>query len=208
LDGPNWKTITVLACAALTKEHAMPILAGYVLFLLTQTRLGDALRSAAAALPSLAWSAYLMYRWPDEPSSMAPQVGWVPLAGLVDSILHPVNYPLTTFKNAAGVAFDYAALTGMVIALALAVRLAIQRRWNPGTSAIYALGIAAVLVRDQGFWRDAYSFGRGLTPFLLLMAIEYTGRPWIAVLPMLLIDSRISLNFLSQILGVVHGLVK
>jgi hypothetical protein len=207
-NGPNWKTIAVLACAALTKEQAMPILAGYVLFLLAQKHFAGAARAAAASLPLLAWSAYLMYKWPNEPSSLTPLVSWVPFAGLVDSILHPVNYPFTPFKNAAGVAFDYVALAGMVIALALAVRLVIQRRWNPRTSAIYALGIAAVLVRDQAVWRDAYTFGRGFTPLLLLIAIEYTGQPWLAVLPMLLIDSRISLNFLSQILGVLHGLLK
>jgi hypothetical protein len=186
----------------------MPILAGYVLFLLAQKHFAGAARAAAASLPLLAWSAYLMYKWPNEPSSLTPLVSWVPFAGLVDSILHPVNYPFTPFKNAAGVAFDYVALAGMVIALALAVRLVIQRRWNPRTSAIYALGIAAVLVRDQAVWRDAYTFGRGFTPLLLLIAIEYTGQPWLAVLPMLLIDSRISLNFLSQILGVLHGLLK
>jgi hypothetical protein len=47
---------------------------------------------------------------------------------------------------------------------------------------------------------------------LLLTALEHSGRPWLAMLPLLLIDSRLSLNFVSQVTGVargiVHGLLK
>jgi hypothetical protein len=67
--------------------------------------------------------------------------------------------------------------------------------------------IAALTLRKAELWTNVYNFGRGLTPLYLLVAFEeLRERPWLAALPMLLIDSRISLNFVSQVTGVVRGL--
>jgi hypothetical protein len=204
--GPNWKVFVVLACAMLTKEQAAPIAAGYALYLLTQKRLLPAIAAAASALPMLAWFLYLKRTLPTQPS-MLLLMSLVPLAGVVGAIRHPVEYPMTPFKNAVGVAFDYVALAGFLIALALTVRLAIRRRWNPGASAAYALGISTLALGNRLLWISAYAFGRGLTPLYLLVAIEeLSTAPWLGVLPMLLIDGRIGLNFVSQIQGIFHGL--
>jgi hypothetical protein len=204
--GPNWKVFVVLAGATLTKEQATPMVVGYALYLVTQKRLVPAIVALASALPMFAWFLYLKRALPAQPS-MLSSMSWIPMAGFVDAILHPVEYPMTPFKNAVGVAFDYVALAGFLIALALTVRLAIRRRWNPGASAAYALGISTLALGNRLLWISAYAFGRGLTSLYLLVAIEeLSAQPWLGVLPILLIDARIGLNFVSQIQGVFHGL--
>lgn len=202
--GPRWKIIAVLTCAALTRETALPMVAAYALFLFTRRRFIDALWALAAALPALGWYLYLRQR--AEPSPLASYVDWIPLAGFADRILHPASHSLSPLKNTLATAFDYAALAGVALALVLAARLALQRRWDAQASAIYALAIATILIRSRGVWEDAYAFGRVLTPFLLLTGIQYLGaRPWLALAPLLLGDTRISLNLWSQIAGVARG---
>ncbi len=204
-DGPSWKIFALLACAALTKEQAVPMIAAYSLYLATRKRFAAAVWMAGAALPTLAWFLYLEHMRPSAPLLFT--MSWVPMAGFFDALAHPAVYRLTPFKNSAGVAFDYVALAGYALALALAARFAWQRRWNPSVAAVYAFAIASMAVRDPVDWTGVYNFGRGLTPLFLLLAFEeLPEHPWLAALPMLLIDSRISLNFVSQILGVVSGL--
>ncbi len=205
----RWKVIAVLTCAALTKEPALPIIGGYTLYLITRKRFIDAVWAGASALPAIAWFFYLSRKLPAEPSALATLFTWIPGGGLVTALLHPVSYPLTPFKNAVGVTFDYVALAGVIIALAFAARLALQRRWDGQTAAIYALAAAPLFFPGGAYWTEAYAFGRTLTPFLLLTAFQSLAeRPWLSLLPMMLIDARISLNLLSQVTGVIRGLLQ
>jgi hypothetical protein len=204
-EGPSWKVFALLACAALTKEQAVPMIAAYALYVATRKQFWAALWMAAATLPTVAWFAYLEWMRPAPPLLFT--MSWIPLAGFFDALAHPATYPFTPFKNAAGVAFDYVALAGYAMAMALTVRFAWQRRWNPSVAAAYAFAIASMAVRNPIDWTGVYNFGRGLTPLFLLVAFEELAEsPWLAALPMLLIDSRISLNLVSQILGVAGGL--
>jgi len=204
-EGPGWKVFVLLACAALTKEQAVPMIAAYALYLATRKRFAAAVWMAAATLPTVAWFVYLQHMRPAPPLLFT--MSWIPLAGFFGALAHPAVYPMSPFKSAAGVTFDYVALAGYALGLVLAARFAWQRRWTPGASAAYAFAIASMALRNPITWRVVYSFGRGLTPMFLLLAFEeLPEHAWLAALPMLLIDSRISLNFVSQVLGVIGGL--
>ena len=204
-DGASWKVFAVLACAALTKEQAVPMMAAYAVYLATRRQFASAIGMAAAALPAIAWYLYLEHVRPAPPLVLS--LSGFPLAGFWEALKNPAVYDMTAFKSAAGRIFDYVALLGFAVALARAVRLGWERRWNPRVAGAYAFTIAAVTLRKAELWTNVYNFGRGLTPLFLLLAFEdLRERPWIAALPMLLIDSRISLNFISQIEGIVQGL--
>jgi hypothetical protein len=204
-DGPGWKVFALLTCAALTKEQALPLIAAYVLYLATRRRFAAAAWMAISVLPALAWFLFLKYERPAPP--VETTFSWVPMAGFLDALVHPATYDLTPFQNAAGVVFDYVALAGYAMAIGLAVRFAWERRWNPSVSAAYAFGLASFAVRNPLLWTSAYNFGRGFTPLFLLLAFEeLRERPWLAALPMVLVDSRIGLNFVSQIEGILRGL--
>jgi hypothetical protein len=205
--GSRWKVIAVLACSALTRETALLVIGAYSLFLFTRRRFADGAWVAATAAPAAAWYLYLSHR--AGPSALLSYVAWTPLVGLVDRIFRPAIYSLPTIKNVVAIAFDYAALSGIVVTLVIAARLALKRRWDAGASAIYALAIAALFVQSRDVWQDAFAFGRVLTPLMLLMAIRYLSpRPWLALVPMFLVDARLCLDLWSQIAGVVRGFVK
>ena len=203
--GADWRVAGILVLAGLTRETAVSMIAAYAFFLVTRKRYRAAALAAASALPAVAWFAYLARMHP-EPSELSVVLGWIPLAGLVDALLHPWPYTLSPFKNAAAVTFDYVAQAGIVVTLALSIRLAIERRWTAQTSVIYALALPSLFIRSGDFWPSAYAFGRPFTPLILLVAMQYLCRPWLAFLPMFLVDTRISLNLVSQIQGVFHGI--
>jgi hypothetical protein len=56
-------------------------------------------------------------------------------------------------------------------------------------------------------WEDAFGFGRVVTPLMILLALD-DARPRMALASVALIDARIGLNFLKQIIGVASHLIK
>ena len=203
---PSWKLFAILTCAALTRETALPMIAAYAIYLATRKRLALAALTVATAIPALLWFLHLSHLGrSDAPDYISP----IPLAGFFDQLAHPMQYTLSPFKTVAATALDYAALLGIAIALALTIRLAIQRRWDPRACAIYALAIALMLVRSRSVWEDVYAYGRVFTPFLLLLALdELRENPWLAAIPILLADARISLNLVTQASGILDGLLR
>lgn len=200
--GQDWKIFVILTCAALTRETALPIVAGYAIYLAARRLFLPALLAAATVLPAAAWYIYLSRL---ERSSALDYIDWIPLAGFADRVFHPTLYSISPFKNAAALLLDYAALTGVAIALIVTIRLVLRRRWDPRACAIYALALAVIFVRSRSVWEDVYAFGRVLSPFLLLTALdELRVNPWLAFLPMFLVDTRVGLNLVSQIQGVFH----
>jgi hypothetical protein len=203
-EGPAWKVTAVLVCAGLTRETALLMVAAYAFFLVTRRRFHEAAWAAAAALPALGWFAYLAHARP-EPSELSVVLDWAPLAGLLDALRHPTSYPLVPWKNALTVIFDYVAHAGIIAALVLSIRMALKRRWSAQVAMIYSLALPGLFIRSGAFWPDAYAYGRPFTPLILLVALESLERPWLALLPMFLLDSRIGVNLAPQILGVFHG---
>lgn len=203
--GPRWALFLVLACAPMARETALPLIAGYSVFLLTRRRFADCAWIAAAMLPAVAWFAFVMQRLQGAPASL--YMGWIPLEGFVDRLFHPILYPLPPAKNALVVASDYAALAGVALALIAAAALAGKRRWDALASAVYGLALFVIFLRGASVWETPYAFGRVLTPFLLLTALaDFATRPWLALAPIFLIDPDIGLSLSGQIIGVVRGL--
>ena len=202
---PSWKTFALLSCAALTRETALPIIAGYALYLSSRKQFVEGFLAAASAVPAAAWYVYLTRR---EPSPVRDYVDWAPLAGWIDRVIHPTIYALPPFKAFLGLALDYVAMAGVALTLILAARLAIKRRWTPQSAAVYALAVAAIFLRSRSVWEDVYAFGRVLTPFIVLTALEYFAvSPWLAFAPMFLVDTRVSLNLVAQFVGIWRGLM-
>ncbi len=205
-----WKVTLVLACALLTRETAWLLFAAYEAFLFMRHDWRDILFTATAAIPAIAWQGYVAVRTGDA-TVPVQALGWIPFAGFVERIVHPVHYPLTPGANAIAIGGDYAALAGIALAIALAVRVECVERWTAPSGAIIAFALAIVFLRGQGAWADAYAFGRIFAPILLLIAMEHireVGPLWLGVAPMLLVDSRIVLNFGKQAVGVLHGLLR
>jgi hypothetical protein len=204
-DQFDWRVAMILVCAALTRETALPIIAGYAIFLASQKHIRASLLAAATALPAAGWYVYLSRL---ERSSAPDYVNWIPLAGFVERIVHPTIYQLSPFQRTLAIALDYAALAGVAMALILALRLALRRQWNPRACAIYALALAIVFLRSRSVWEAAYAFGRVFSPFLLLVMLdELPLAPLLALLPILLTDMPIPVALWRQAQGVIEGIL-
>jgi hypothetical protein len=216
LDEPEWKILVILACAALTRETALPIIAGYAVYLLTRKRFLQGVLAAATVLPAAVWYLYLRESAPSSP--VTSYLDWIPFAGFAHRIANPTVYASTHWKNIIAITCDYLALAGVALALLFAVRLALRRQWNAQSAAVYALAIATALVRSPSVWAEVYAFGRVLTPLLLLAGFQILkslppkstpvrSSGWIAFAPLLLPDASIALALWRQIHGVILGLL-
>jgi hypothetical protein len=215
-DRPSWKILVILACAALTRETALPIIAGYAVYLLTRRGFLQCVLAGATVLPAAAW--YLYLRRNSQPSPVTSYLDWIPFAGFAQRVVHPAMYASTPWRNTVAITCDYLAMAGVALALVFAARLALRRRWDAQSAAVYALAIATAFVRSPSVWQEVYAFGRVLTPLLLLAAFQVLKSPplkstpirssgWIAFAPLLLPDASIALALWRQIQGVILGLL-
>ena len=195
----RWKVLPILACAALTRETGLLLTTGYGIFLLSRRRFADLVWAAASTLPAMFWYVYVSRNVP--PGSLGGISSWIPLAGWIERVAHPEVYALPRWQALAAVELDYVALAGIALMLGHAAWLAWARRWNARAAAIYVFAAAVVFIRNRSVWEDAFSYGRVVTPLMVLLA----GEP-LAFVPVALVDARIGLNFLKQILGVARGL--
>jgi hypothetical protein len=203
---PMWRVAILLACAALTRETAVLVIAGYVLYLLTTKQFRSAALIVASALPAAAWFIYLGR---EEASPVISYATWIPFAGFIDRVIHPASYSGAAWKTAIALACDDLALAGIAITLVVTARLALARKWEPQTSALYALAIAAIFIGSRGVWQEADAFGRVLTPMLLLGFLQYFDRrPWLAFTPILMVDAPIALTLWQQAAGIARGLIR
>jgi hypothetical protein len=200
----NWRVLVIFVCAALTRETALPIIAGYCLFLLSRKQFAGAILSAATVLPAIAWVAFESRGAPELQTNYGT---WIPFAGFLERLIHPSPYSLTLAKLAITQVLDYAALAGVALAFALAVRIAIRKEWAALSAAVYASALVIVFLKSRDVWEESYAFGRVLTPFMLLtMLRELSRSPWLALLPIVMVDARVSLNLSGQVLGILRGI--
>ena len=191
----------------LVRETAFPLVGGYLLFLLSRRRFADSAWAAAAMLPALGWYAFVRMHLKD--AAMSWLMGGLPLAGFAHRLFHPLTYRLPPLGNIIVNAMDYVALIGAAIALMYAAVMASKRKWDAGAAAIYGLALMVVFIKGAAIWDQAYSFGRILTPFMLLIALrQFTSGPLFAFAPILLIDARLFLEFIPQGIGILRGVLR
>ena len=200
----KWRVLPILVCAALTRETGLLLTAGYGVFLLSRRRVADLFWTAATPLPAIFWYVYVSRHTPPEPPGGFGS--WIPLAGWIERVAHPVVYPLPHWPALVATEMDYVALAGVALMLGHAAWIAWQRRWNARAAAIYVFAAAVVFIGSRSVWDDAFGYGRVVTPLLVLLAAEDVP-PRLAFGPVALIDARIGLNFYFQIKGVARGLL-
>jgi hypothetical protein len=203
--GSTWRVLAILACAALTRETAALIVAGYCLFLLTRFQIAKSIAAACTLLPAGAWFLYVTHG--SARSEATGYLGRIPLYGFLERVIHPATYPLVGWKLAIALSFDVIALAGVALMLIAIARMAIGARWNSVAAPIYILALAVLFLQNRDVWEDAYNFGRVLSPLLLLTFLEQGGG-FASLAPMAMIDLRISLNLAGQLEGIVRGLLK
>jgi len=194
----------VLAAAPLVRETGLIFIAGYALWLLLNRKLRLALLFSTTALPAIAWYLFVQAHTNPYPYDCC---SLVPLKGLVERVFHPPAYPFSWLIAWIATTFDYLALAGVFLAIALAVKTAFERRIGPTEIGIYLFALMAAILSFPDSWRDVYGFARPVTPLLILLAMSgLARRSLIWVLPMALMVPRIGLQIGPQLIAVSRGM--
>ena len=156
--------------------------------------------AASAAIPALAWYAYVGGRT----APYAAEWLGLPFSGILSRSLEPRHYGLSPLLSAVAVGLDYLALAGMLAALVAAIALARRAIHGPIELAALMFACLGVFLGRADVWQDAYGFPRVLTPLLLLPALRgLQAAGWIWAAPMVMVEARVVAQLGPQISGVL-----
>jgi len=196
---PSWRLFVILAAAILTRETGLLLLAGWCGYLVLARNWKGAARYSLAAVPALAWYAYVHAH---TPAKVFP-ANLIPLGAVWNNFWHPAGYPATVRLAWLAVLSDRLALCGMLAAFALAVYWSRKRWRDPVVLATLGFVAMGVFLQLPDIWTSVYNFGRVYSPVLLFVGLESLERgSWIALGPLALEWPRIGLQVGTQILGI------
>jgi len=127
----------------------------------------------------------------------------LPFSGPISRLLRPLPYPFPPLVDGAVKGFDYLAIAGILLAIAVAFPVARKTGFTPrGWAMLLFVLLGVLLKRDQ--WLEVTDIGRILSPLLVLLALE--GGPslkWLPLAPLCMVVPRCALQLAPQILGVL-----
>jgi hypothetical protein len=208
------KLFIALVLACLVRETGLVLVAGACLFELLNRRFARVALWASTAAPMLAWYLLVRQRF-TEKTNYGPShwsAGRLE-PGVIHYLLHPPRYPLSQSLEMIARFADVLALAAILLASLLAILLLRARPLNPLAIAA-AMFVALVFVLSNArYWIDVNSYARIFSPLLLLVALgsmagESSVPWWAGLVPAILVDLRLSMEFASAAGGVVRGLLK
>ena len=205
----------ILAAACLVRETGVLLPAACAIAALLRRDLRKACLWAAAALPAVAWYAYLYRVLPAAilaaegfiPSWFYPQ----PKVGILLRTFDPPNYPhLVVGVQGVARGLDFIAL--MATLLTVAAGILLVRKMQPlALRAAFLLFLGLLIAAtDKDFWNTPYGYTRPIAPLFVLVLVAGGGRrrwvlPCIALLPAL-VDLRVCAEIETQAMGVLRFL--
>ena len=197
----------VLAAMVLARETGLVLLAGWCLWLIARREHRRVAFFAAAAAPAGAW-----WLWVARHTPYYGMPGWglsLPPARLIDALRRPLEYPLSPWENHLVHAFDYLAVAGSILAVALAVRAAwrVHGHLRFVIPALGVLGIALTGTAPVDVFQDVFSHARLLSPLTLFLVAEgLPRRDWLSGAPIAAAAPRIGLMHAVHLLRIVRAL--
>jgi hypothetical protein len=214
MTGAWTKLFVVLVLACLARETGVFLAGGCCLVELFNRRLGRAVIWASTALPAFVWYLFIRPSLPGRthfgvPTWVARELG----PGIFHRIHQPPHYPLSPLLDTIARWGDVISLTAILLASLLAILILRARPLDPVAIAA-ALFVALVfLLTSANYWNDVNGYARVFSPLLLLVALGSMagagGMPWwTGLVPAILVDLRLSMEFTSAAGGVVRGLLR
>lgn len=197
---PSWKLYPVLVLAPLARETGLLLVLAWCVWLLVRKDWKRALVFSTALVPYLGWLAFVASRTDPDLTSWS---SWVPFTGLVSRTLHPLQYAVTGRWLAAAAVTDYLAVLGIWAALGFTVAAVAVKRWKltPIDMSAAAFTVVLAFLAKPDIWAEAYSFGRTLSPLLVLLATAGIARgAWWRLTPLGTVLPRIALQMLAPVL--------
>jgi hypothetical protein len=206
----------VLLLACLVRETGLLLAAGLCLFELLNRRFARVVLWASTALPMFLWYWFIRGKFPEKthygtPTWFANKFG----PGLFYRMLHPPRYPLPPWLEVVARSADVLALASILMAAILAVVLLVrgQPKGPLALAGLLFVALAFALTYGQ-YWTDVNGYARVLSPLLILVALPSIARKtragipwWLGLVPPIVVDLRLGLQFTSAIGGIVRGVL-
>lgn len=199
-----WGAFVVLVLAPLARETGVVLVAAYCGSLLLNRRFSRMLVFASSLLPALAW--YLFVSAHTEPDGTKNWFTWVPLVPMLEQMTHLTAYSFIPLIKLAAQATDVCAFLGVLLAFFFAFYQPADKLPAPTVLATCIMAAAGIMLGPP-VWVDVFAFGRVLSPLLMLIALQaFPSRAWARVLPLALVDARISLQLGYKLFQVARAL--
>jgi len=191
-DGSVWRLWLLAACAALSRETGAMLAVALAVHALMKRRLSLAAWLASSLAPAAAWFWYVRL---NTPRTQENYLSWIPLEGLFRSFLHSGHYAADMPLREMHLLLNYLALSGAALSVLLMIRYRPSLRYAEGIAA-WCFLMPALFVSRPGVWSEPFAYGRALTPFLILIALESARRrERMGLLPIILVDLPIGAQF-------------
>ena len=195
----------IAALACFSREAGFLLPAAASLYWLAQRRFRKAAAFLTATVPAAVWYAYLTFVTPADPDARAGHL--MPLAGIVQVLLHPFGYAVGDASRTVLQWLDRLALLGFVLAVLLTVWIVRRTRFGPVEAAMTLWSVLGLCL-PAIVWAEPFAGPRVFTPLLILVVV--LGMPqlrWRALVPMALVLPRVALQVLAPMLWYV-GLLR
>jgi hypothetical protein len=208
------KLFAVLVLACLARETGVFLVAGCCLAELFARRLARVVIWASAALPALVWYLFIRRVLPEKTHFGVPV--WVARRlgpGIFYRIHQPPHYPLSPLLETIARWGDVISLAAILLASFLAILFLRARPRNPVAIAAALFVALLFLLTSADYWTDVNGYARVFSPLLILVALGSmageSGAPWwTGLVPAMLVDVRMSMEFASAAGGVIRGLLR
>ena len=204
LRGNRKSRWSIAALAGLVKETGLAFTLAAVIADLWRRQYRRAAVSATSAIPALAWFGYVETR---TRASEPVRILNVPFVGIIQRIFTMRNLPDPLLQSAFR-AVDLVAILGYAITLWLAWRW-IRKDGLSATTVAVALFLAlAAILGDPTHMKDAYGYGRPVSPLLLYVILRAAAsRRWGQLAAPLAVTFSILVYFVKPFLGILHGIL-
>jgi hypothetical protein len=208
----------VLVLACLARETAVLLVGGCCLAELLNRRMVRAVIWASSALPAFVWFMYVRRAFPEPTHFGVPT--WVANGidgGIFIRMLHPLHYPLPPLLDDVARSGDVIAFAAVLVAVFLAILLLRAHPRSPMAIAAILFVVLVLLMTTPVFWNDINTHARVFSPLLLLVAMglmdggggERLKIPWwTGLVPAILVDLRLSMQFASNAGAIIRGLLR
>ncbi len=220
-----WRTaawtrlFVVLVLACLARESGVLLAGGCCLAELLSRRIVRAVIWASSALPAFVWYVYVGRAFPEPthfgvPTWVADRIG----PGIFYDMFVPPHYPLPPLFEAIARSADAISLAAILLASFLAILLLRSRPFDPLTIGAALFVVLVFALTRYTYWNNVNGYARVFSPLLLLVALgsmAQEGRErwlkgpwWTSLIPVILVDLRLSMEFASSAGGIIRGLLR
>ncbi|MGD0014490.1 MAG: hypothetical protein ABSD56_08715 [Bryobacteraceae bacterium] len=199
------KAYAVLAALPLAREAGLLFNLASAAQACFERRVRRAAAVALTVIPAALWFAFLTRHTQPDPTNWLVRL---PLAGLVRSLASGPHEGAGGLIRVALIALHYAALAGVLLGIALAVRMWLARPRGSFEVAALAFALLAIQLGNSDIWSEVIGFGRVFSPLLLLLALAALARrKMLLAAPLALTLPRMLAELVSPALGVVRGML-